>query len=148
MEQLIEYDSIRQGDMITAVSWKVDIPDFRNILRNVMDTNLPYKSMLECNNRHYQFLIRPHQDQGLNRQVVGAVLSFPEVTDIVHANNEVTARQNHLQALLDSVLLSIINIDTKGIIRHANVTVEKMFGYERNELIGAIHYQIDANSAC
>jgi two-component system, chemotaxis family, CheB/CheR fusion protein len=136
VKQLIDYDSIRHGDIITAVSWKVDIPDFRNILRNVMDNNTPFKSMLEFNNRHYQFFIRPHQDQGLNRQVIGAVLSFPEVTDIVSANKEIATKQNHLSALLDSVLLSIINIDTQGIICHANVTVEKMFGYDRNELIG------------
>lgn len=134
IEQLIDTRSIRNGDVVSTLSWKVEIRDLKAILLNVMESGNLYQETLEFEGRYYRFTARPYQAP--NMQPSGVVLWFPEITDLVVAHEEIRLSQSHLQALVDSVLVGIISINEQGVIQEINDTAENLFGYDHDELLG------------
>ena len=125
-DQLVERESIHHGDVITAVAWKVQIADLRGILRQVIETDHLHAETIQCDDRYYRFLVKPyHTGDG---QIAGAVLWFPEVTELALAHTRAKASEGRLRAVFDSVLIGIITIDRHGIIHGFNEAAERMFG--------------------
>jgi PAS domain S-box-containing protein len=54
----------------------------------------------------------------------------------VNPTNKVSANQELLRAVFDSAPDAILIVDTRGLIAGANATTERIFGYQRDELIG------------
>ncbi|MFA5984248.1 MAG: EAL domain-containing protein [Methylococcaceae bacterium] len=134
IEQLIEKNSIRNGDIISTVSWKVEIRDLKAILQKVIETGNSYYESLEYAGRHYRFIVKPYQSANL--QTAGAVLWFPEFTDLAVAHAQVSLSRSQLSALVDSVMVGIILINHQGIIQRINNAAARMFGYDNEELLG------------
>jgi two-component system CheB/CheR fusion protein len=134
IEQLIERNSLHLGDSITTLAWKTDLGNLRGIVQQVMDTGQPYTDIVPCGARYYRFLVTPYHLE--NQEVVGAVLLFPDVTEVALAHRQVAESASKLRAVVDSVLVGIITIDRQGNIADTNSTVEDMFGYAPRELIG------------
>jgi PAS domain S-box-containing protein len=59
-----------------------------------------------------------------------------DITERKQAEQELIDREDRLQAILNTAMDAIITIDQKGIIRSANTTTAKMFGYTIDEMIG------------
>lgn len=133
IEQLIDIRSIRNGDIVSTVSWKVEIRDLKAILLNVMESDSQHQEILELDGRYYRFIAKPYHLS--DKQPAGVVLWFPEITDLVVANEKIRLSQTHLKSLVDSVLVGIISINDKGLIQEINDTAEQMFGYEHNVLL-------------
>lgn len=132
--QILDKDSIHSGDIITALPWRVELKDLRGILKHVMGSKEPYANTVRCGDRYYRFIVKPYRrDDG---QVLGAVLWFPEVTDLTLANMHIQAGESHLRAILESMLVGVITIDVRGTIQGFNRTAERMFGYTSGEIIG------------
>jgi len=54
----------------------------------------------------------------------------------VIAGNDVSTHEELLRAVFDSAPDAILIVDTRGLIAGANATTERIFGYQRDELIG------------
>ncbi|NJD06415.1 MAG: EAL domain-containing protein [Methylococcaceae bacterium] len=134
VEQLIERDSVHHGDVVTAVAWKLEINDLRGLLRQVVETGRSHQEILQCGQRYYRFQVKPYHAG--DRQIAGAVLWFPEVTDVVTSQLQAAASESRLRSVFASVLVGIITIDRFGVIQGMNEAAERMFGYGPGELTG------------
>ncbi len=59
-----------------------------------------------------------------------------DTTEITAAMRAVTAREHRIRAIMDTVLDAVITIDEHGIMQTANLSVERIFGYQPTELVG------------
>jgi PAS domain S-box-containing protein len=59
-----------------------------------------------------------------------------DVTERKQAEQDILAREELLQAILDTAMDAIITIDQRGIIQSVNAVTERMFGYTAAEMIG------------
>ncbi|TCS63986.1 PAS domain S-box-containing protein [Varunaivibrio sulfuroxidans] len=55
---------------------------------------------------------------------------------LIETTAELTARESHLRAVLDTVIDGIFSIDEKGVIKTVNPSTVKLFGYEEDEMVG------------
>lgn len=79
--------------------------------------------------------------------VVGLAASVRDITDLRHAEEELTEardrledrvreRTRQLSTTLDTLIEGVITIDDRGLIQAFNPSAEKMFGYRADEVIG------------
>jgi two-component system sensor kinase FixL len=69
-------------------------------------------------------------------RLVGASKVARDVTEARRAQLELTAREAHLRAVLDSIPDAMIVIDHRGIIQSFSTTAERLFGYTEAEAVG------------
>lgn len=134
VDLLIERDSVHHGDVITAVAWKTEINDLRGLLRQVIETGRMHQETVQCGQRYFRFLVKPYHAG--DHRIAGAVLWFPEVTDVVLAHMQATESECRLRAVFASVLVGIVTIDRHGVIQEFNGAAENMFGFRASEIVG------------
>ena len=66
----------------------------------------------------------------------GAVLVAEDITERRHRQKELRAAQARFRALTENVDFSVITINEDNVVQYANETVEEMFGYTPDELVG------------
>jgi len=78
--------------------------------------------------------IRPYVD--LNREVMGVILTFVDVTQLSVAEAAVRASEERFRLIFENAPEGIVTVDSRGTIVHANNQVHEMFGYERGTMEG------------
>jgi PAS domain S-box-containing protein len=56
--------------------------------------------------------------------------------ELAQTNLDISRKEEEIRSVVDHMLDCVITIDEKGIIRSANPSVEKIFGYSHDEVIG------------
>ncbi|MBC8119390.1 MAG: PAS domain S-box protein [Burkholderiaceae bacterium] len=69
-------------------------------------------------------------------RLLGVVLIFRDVTDIRVAERSLRASEARKSAVLQTALDAIVTIDHEGNVIDFNPAAERMFGYQRDEVIG------------
>ena len=86
-------------------------------------------------NRWYLARFLPYRT--LDDRIQGAVLTFIDITDRSHAEEEIRAGEAHLKILAQSTKgYAIITLDCDGYITTWNSGAEHIFGYAEKEAIG------------
>lgn len=70
------------------------------------------------------------------KQLMGAISAFSDVSDIVNARNEMEKQKKQLQYLIDKINQAILIADSKGKIVMSNTGTAECTGYTPSELIG------------
>lgn len=71
-----------------------------------------------------------------NEKLVGAVVTFQDITERKKAEQALTDSEARANAILNSALDGIITIDTKGTIESFNPAAERLFDYKSSEVLG------------
>jgi two-component system, chemotaxis family, CheB/CheR fusion protein len=114
--------------------------------QQVLDQLAPVDREVETNENRY-FLRRTLPYRTCDHHVAGVVITFVDLTERKRAEvRQSQAKQQHydelheskerLQAILDSAMDAIVTFDTMGSIDTINEATERLFGYQRGELIG------------
>jgi PAS domain S-box-containing protein len=74
---------------------------------------------------------------------VGVVSSGKDITMLREAERAVADREHLLRSTLDAISESVVVIDRRGIVQHANRTAAERLGVEPNGLIGRNGYDAD-----
>jgi len=87
------------------------------------------------NNRWYLARFLPYRTQ--EDRIQGAVLTFIDITERRHAEQQLEAGQTHLRQLAQSTRgYAIITFDCDGLITTWNCGAQDIFGYTEQEIIG------------
>jgi diguanylate cyclase (GGDEF)-like protein/PAS domain S-box-containing protein len=74
---------------------------------------------------------------GLNDEITWVGSTINQVLDEVQQNErDIVDQRERLRAVFDTVVDAIITINSRGIIQTVNPATERLFGYQRGELIG------------
>jgi PAS domain S-box-containing protein len=71
-----------------------------------------------------------------NGAVVGAVVSFTDITERKLAEERLRETEQFFRSVLELAPDALMVVDSKGLIQLTNAQGEKLFGYTRDELIG------------
>jgi PAS domain S-box-containing protein len=80
-----------------------------------------------------EFTSTPIRKEG---ELVGAVVTFKDITERKHAEAEIKASEERVRAILGSVVDAMITIDEEGIIQTYNDAAVWIFGYQLAEVVG------------
>ncbi|MCZ6773645.1 MAG: PAS domain S-box protein [Proteobacteria bacterium] len=104
--------------------------------RKVLDTGEIVRSehRLASGNRTHMVVKFPVRDAASDIEAIGTIET--DITALKETQETARKSESHLRAIVDNIADGIITIDTGGIIESASGSVENMFGYEAEKLIG------------
>ncbi len=104
---------------------------FETELKDVLRTQtIRVKQFCLDNTLWYLMRLMPYR--ALDRAVVGAVLTFTEITDL----KRIQEQRSQLAAIVESSDDAIIGKDLRGIITSWNLGAERIYGYSAAEVVG------------
>lgn len=126
-----------------SVIWDVLIPDdetaaVREVFRSLAEGHppTPFENDWVASDGSRHRLLWSNSfvadDAGQVRWIIG---TGTDISAVRYAERELHRSEMRAQALLDAALGGILAVDPDGIIQFANPELERMFGYERGELI-------------
>jgi PAS domain S-box-containing protein len=77
---------------------------------------------------------RPVSKEGA---LIGSVVSFTDITERRRAEQKLRETEQFFRSVLESAPDGLMVVDHTGVIQLANAQTEKLFGYTRDELVGA-----------
>ena len=86
--------------------------------------------------REWEFSFGGHPVTDADGRQVLAVIVTRDITDRKRAEREVQEAARKMRSVVDHVLDAIITIDERGTIESFNPAAERLFGYERPEVVG------------
>ena len=92
------------------------------------------KEIMQADGHHYSLRIRPYLTS--NGEVEGAVIFLVNIDQIKQAEREREELSETLATLFESAPDAVMTVNAAGRIERVNGQTEKMFGYERRELLG------------
>ncbi|MBK6846012.1 MAG: EAL domain-containing protein [Proteobacteria bacterium] len=131
---VIPVDTVHVGDLITALPWRVDIPNLRGLLSEVIQNGTPRNSILSVGDQHFAMQVTPYR--GVGQEIEGAVLWFSDVSELATTRNDLERSERYLSTVVDNVVDGIMIIDERGWVQTVNPAVERIFGYPAADLVG------------
>jgi two-component system, chemotaxis family, CheB/CheR fusion protein len=134
-----------EGRPITDIVSHLDYDDLRRDLRHVMDRLEPFERRLvrRDGNTHYLMRILPYRST--NNAVDGALVTFVDVTSVVHAEETLRVAKQHrqIERLFTVIPDAVIVLDRNGIGQFANEAASVMFEKDVDSFVGnAFEYPI------
>jgi PAS domain S-box-containing protein len=112
-----------------------EVPDLPKLAARVMRRRQGIeKEIVQENDHHYSLRIRPYLTN--NGEVEGAVIFLVNVDQIKEAEKKRQELSETLATLFESAPDAVMTVDAAGRIERVNGQAEKMFGYDRRELLG------------
>lgn len=134
LDQLVPIKEIHHGESIMSLNWTGEIANLRKSITRVMKSKKPYQEQISVDGRCYQMHITPY----INRtdEIAGAVLSFPNTTELERTKATLQNSEHQLQNIIDNIVDGLLTIDEKGNLLVYSKSAEKIFGYTADEVIG------------
>lgn len=133
-DQIIAVKEIHQGDAITSLAWRDDVPKLRQLINRVIKTGKAYQDTIHINQRIYQMHILPYVIK--KGETAGALLLFPDTTELEMTKGRYRQSEERLKNLIDHVVDGVISIDEQGHILLFSKSAERIFGYQAAEVLG------------
>ena len=112
-----------------------EVPDLPKLAARVMRRRQGIeKEIVPANDHHYSLRIRPYLTN--NGEVEGAVIFLVNVDQIKEAEKKRQELSETLATLFESAPDAVMTVNAAGRIERINGQAEKMFGYDRRELLG------------
>lgn len=134
-ETMIGVDCTNSADQSKGLFKKSEIfrPRIDEILKN---RKICANELLETVNN--QFLERDYIPIYINNEYKGHLWKYTDVTQRIQSNTLLEQSEERNRLIMNSALNAIINIDSKGKITFWNSQAEKIFGWNREEVIGKL----------
>ncbi len=114
---------------------RAEVPDLPKLAARVMRRRQGIeKEIVQANDHHYSLRIRPYLTN--NGEVEGAVIFLVNVDQIKEAEKKRQELSETLATLFESAPDAVMTVNAAGRIERVNGQAEKMFGYDRRELLG------------
>ena len=114
---------------------RAEVPDLPKLAARVMRRRKAIeKEIVRANDHHYSLRIRPYLTN--NGEVEGAVIFLVNVDQIKEAEKRRQELSETLATLFESAPDAVLTVNAAGRIERVNGQAEKMFGYDRRELLG------------
>ena len=121
------------GERIGILS--AEMPELPKLAAQVMRTRKGIeKEIVLAGGHHYSLRLRPYLTS--NGEVEGAVVFLVNIDQIKEAEQERQEFSETLATLFESSPDAVMTVDAPGRIERVNGQAEKMFGYDRRELLG------------
>ncbi|MDH4101391.1 MAG: PAS domain S-box protein, partial [Nitrospirota bacterium] len=132
--QLLALDEINEGDMLSSLPWRCDLPQLRDAVNQVLNKGKAFESKVDFGHRSYQFRALPyHCPDG---SVAGVILLFPETTELLAALMRIEQSEQRLKNLVSHIPDAIITTDVTGKILSFSEAAKAIFGYSPEEIEG------------
>lgn len=130
---LLNLNADHLNQTITTIGISIDVPDLRQNLLEVIETQIPKQIRVRNQNKVYNLRIEPHFSE--NRVLSGILIFFDEAfAESVRNNKEIDCHQN-FRILGEKLDQAMIVIDFQGVITYINTQAINMTGYEKEQLI-------------
>ena len=110
------------------------VEDLNRICTRVITDGAPHRIETRDGDRHFLLRIAPYS--GSDRQILGAVLTFTNVTAFRASIEQAIYEREYTKAILNTVVDPVVVIDAKLQVQTANRAFYSMFGFSRNETQG------------
>jgi PAS domain S-box-containing protein len=125
-----------EGRSITDFTHCLDYESFaadaRAVLKNLASSE---REVSGRNGAWYLMRLRPYPT--VENRIDGIVVTFVDISERRRAEEALRDGEARLRAVIDGVADAIVTIDETGVIQTVNKSVDTMFGYTAEELIGA-----------
>jgi two-component system CheB/CheR fusion protein len=112
-----------------------EVPELPKLAAQVMQTRKGIeKEIVRADGHHYSLCLRPYLTS--NGEVEGAVIFLVNIDQIKEAEQERQELSETLATLFESSPDAVMTVKASGRIERVNGQAEKMFGYDRRELVG------------
>ncbi|MBP6503660.1 MAG: PAS domain S-box protein [Rhodoferax sp.] len=122
------------GHFLFGVPCHLQLPKLREQVIAVIEQGGSIVERVHQGSFHFLMQIDPYQNQ-LNERV-GAVLTFTDISELHRAENAQANSEIRFRQIWESSLEGLLVVDRNGRIVLANPSLESMFGYSTNELVG------------
>lgn len=103
--------------------------------QKVLQDGLPIQGEIKGEDaRMYLRRVLPYRSH--EAQILGAVVTFVDLTDRLMLEKSLKQSNSHLLAILDSALDAIMTVDDRGVVSRINPATERLFGYSGEEILG------------
>ncbi|MEX2615218.1 MAG: CheR family methyltransferase [Alphaproteobacteria bacterium] len=92
-----------RGRPLTDITYKVDLPDLCDNIQSVANSGEPLERRVNCGDQHFLMRVLPYQGGG--EGVEGTLVTFVDVSEIVHA-------EDHLRTMIDELNHRVRNMLT------------------------------------
>jgi two-component system CheB/CheR fusion protein len=130
-----EVFKLKGGERIGILS--AEVPELPKLASRVMRRRHGVeKEIVRADGHHYSLRIRPYLTN--TGEVEGAVIFLINIDQIKQAEKERQELSETLASLFESAPDAVMTVNAAGRIERVNGQTERMFGYDRRELIGKL----------
>ncbi|MGB3223917.1 MAG: chemotaxis protein CheB [Desulforhopalus sp.] len=122
-----------QGQVITNLGTRVTIPNFRQLLDDVIQNGTATSHTLTSETKTYEFKIFPYFEE--DKTISGALLTFYDMTSTYQ-------RKQEFEALAENAPDIVVRFDLRLRHLYLNKAIEKYTGRKREEFIGKTNREL------
>lgn len=140
-ERIINIAPSDVGRLVTDFTLKIDVPDFKGSVEQVLRTLVPSETDVRGAGGHwYSMRIRPYRtDRG---SVDGVVVAFVDIDLLTRAMQIAEAAREHAEALLGTVREPLLTLSSTLCVEEANQAFYETFGVPAEETLGSHLYEL------
>jgi PAS domain S-box-containing protein len=127
---LLEQDIGRPIEHITA---RFHQPDLLDDIREVLRGAPPCEHEIIVGAQAFLLRILPYQFGG---ETAGVVIAMIDITARKHAEDALRISETRLSTIVQTAVDAIVVINAQGIVQSFNPSVERIFGYSSDEVVG------------
>jgi len=140
-ERVINIVPTDVGRLVTDFTLKVDVPDFRGAVEQVLKTMVPSETEVRGADGHWYLMrIRPYKTGA--GSVDGAVLAFVDIDLLKRTMQRAESAREHAEALVATVREPLLTLGSTLRVKEANQAFYDTFGVSAEETIDAYLYEL------
>lgn len=120
------------GQTITTLGIDIDIPNLRQELLNVIETEVESNIRLRKDAQVYNLRLVPYKSDAIN--VVGVMMFFENIQKLTSLSSDVDGHRS-LELLGEYLPFGLVAIDQTGVMTYCNQKVTDLTGYSTEELL-------------
>ena len=125
---------MREQDHITALPWRDDILNLKEILEEVISTHQTHRSIINLCDQTWQFQVTPFIDSSSRSR--GAILVFFDTDELYRTKENIRKEKEQSEITLNSIVDGIIRTDIDGRITYLNPAAATCLDWEKHDPIG------------
>ena len=133
-DQVVPLKNLHVGEVITGLPWYDEIPKLRQSIENAIKTRRSIAQETRIRNRFYQLRITPFTMK--DGEVAGALLLFPETTELLEVKQSLQQSEGRLKNIIDNIVDGVVTISDRGKILSFSKAAQDIFGYSSKQVIG------------